>query len=193
MVVSFVGCCIMLSLLVATCDGASGEIIVYDNEGKVERVERFNYDSSKSIPRKRTRVVEEKKVEEPEPPKGLHFMKEEPEEDVPEIDVEDDNDGRNLHRKKKKKSRKSERDALGRKKKIKKIRNMQIRGRNVQVITRKETDRSGRVFETKEWIIDNRSNAKSGRQQFNANKNAPDAKRFKTEVEIPTYKRRGYP
>jgi len=184
----------LLIIFVLFAEAASGKIIVYDDAGNVEHVEKFTYDSTPSkfpfpYRSKRFKVADEKEPEEPEPPKGLHFIKEEPEEDVPEIDVEDEYE-KDEHGKDKKAKRRG-RDALGRKKRIKKITSERIGNKQVTVITREETDTSGRVFKTKEYTIDPRFSG-NRRQQYNASKNAPNSKRFKTEKQIPVYKRRGY-
>ena len=164
-------------------NAASGQIIVYNEDGTVEKVETFSYTPDKTpyVPPK------VKQDPAPEPPKGMRFIQ--PEEEVEEETEEEKNYRHDVNGKKKKKK---SRDALGRRKKIKKIESQRVGDKQVTVVTREETDKAGRVFETKEVQVDNRSSG-SRRQQHNANKRAIKTKRFKVEKQKTVYKRRGFP
>ena len=158
-----------------------GKIVVYDEKGKVVHEEKFDYKPVKDI-RSFVRYTQsqadrDKKKEQafpPEPPKGMHLVKEEPEE-------EDNDDERDLDEKRKKNRTYNHQ---GRSRKIKKIENRKVDGKNVQVITRKERDKRGRVFETKEVTIDNRVAPATRRQQYSASKKAPNAKKIHLERRI---------
>jgi hypothetical protein len=160
----------LLILFAIFAEANSGKIVVYNEDGSVEKVEQFTYTPAKETYQK------------PAPVKGFHIVpQEEVEEDVPEIPItpaikEEDKESNSNRRGK-------ERDSQGRRRKIKKIENHQIDDKNVQVITRKETDKKGQIYETKEYIIDNRSSG-SVRQRKKASDEAPNPERFKIERQV---------
>ncbi|KXH69822.1 MAG: hypothetical protein AM326_01745 [Candidatus Thorarchaeota archaeon SMTZ-45] len=161
----------LLILFVIFAEAKSGQIIVYDDEGNVEHVEKFQYTPDKTPYR-------------PAPVKGLHIVpEEEVKEDVPELPVVDEEETKEEmdYRHDVNGSNKRKRDWRGRRKRIKKIENKVVDGKNVQVITRKEEDRQGRIYETKEYTIDNRSTSTSATQRKKERDNADQPAKFKTE------------
>jgi len=186
----------LLIIFVLFAEAASGKIIVYDDAGNVEHVEKFTYDSTPSkfpFPYRskyRTAMTEEDEVEEepetPLPPKGLHMIIE-PEEEYIEEDEDEEYD-----RDREEGKYRDGRDWRGRRKKIIKIRSERVGNRQVTTYTRLESDKSQNLFRTKEVVIDNRFTG-NRRQQWKASQEAPNSKRLYFEKQIPVYKRRGYP
>jgi len=141
-------------------EGASGEIVVYDDEGNVEHVEKFTYvpDKRPYIPPRK--VITNRTVEPVKRPPAPTAMKLVTEEEVKEDD--DDNSRRQKRRK------------------IKKIEYTKENGQLTTIVTRHERTPSGKEYITKEKIVDNRIQTKGAVNRKRANDTAPRTYRKKT-------------
>ena len=163
----------------ADAKAESGKIVIYNEDGTVEKVETFSYTPDKR-PYVAPKVITNRPINTnaPPAPTGMRLVTEP--EQVHIVDrVNEGNDDIRLRKGSKKKTR-----WFGRTRKIKKIEYGKVNGKAVTIIHRKETDKRGRVYKTQEVTVDNRYDAKSVREQKKASDNAPPTKKIYTERRI---------
>ena len=181
--------------------GASGKITVYDEEGKVIHVEKFKYTpdttpykapaiNNRTIKEKPKKPKPKKDIKAPAPPTGMHF--------VHKDDWNERNENGRLklrpgwkklpYKDMTKRERAVWRRATkhkGRTRKVTGVKSYNVGQSQVTEIERLERDKKGQRYKTKETIYDNRSKARTTREQKKASENAPQATRTFEEEKIP--------
>lgn len=185
-IISFFLALFALSLVIAEqVFGEQGKIIMYNDDGTVEKVETFGYIPDKRPYRKPT-VITNKTIEKepdttaPAPPTGGHIVEE----------PQNFEDGwkkksyKDMTKKERAVWRKMTKRS-GRTRKVTKIESYSENGRQVTTIHRNEKDKRGQRWKTKETMYDNRFPARTAQERRKASDEAPQPIRTFEERKVP--------